>query len=79
MERSRRGMEMTPRESSLARAAERPQKREGGNYRPRKECSLGWKETERGSVEFLDCTRTFLIYHRHVLPPHLYPKPTHPN
>lgn len=29
MERIRRGMEMTPRESSLARAAERPQKRGG--------------------------------------------------
>lgn len=34
-------MEVTPRESSLARAAERPQKR--GNYRQRKGRSLKWK------------------------------------
>lgn len=39
--RSRRGMEMTPRESILARAAERPQKR--GNYRQRKGRLLRWK------------------------------------
>lgn len=36
-------MEMTPRESSFARAAERPEKR--GNYRQRKGRSLRWKRT----------------------------------
>lgn len=59
MERSRRGMEVTPRESSLARAAERPQKREGQLQAKEKAFIRKGREPSEGVSHFLTTLAPF--------------------